>query len=280
MILPAKISLKPGDGIFYNTMPALLPAYGWAGVKLVNRYPNREPSLDSKLLLYRLCDGEALALMDANYITAMRTGAVAAHSIRLLAKKDFSVVGIMGLGNTARAALLVLQALYQDRLLTVKLLRYKNQHELFIQRFAHCANLHFVLVDTPEQVVRGSEVILSAVTVLEHDVCADDCFEEGCLLVPVHTRGFTNCDLFFDKVFADDAGHVRGFGNFERFRYFAEVTDVVNGKAPGRQSDAERILAYNIGIALHDIYFAGNIYECLTATDSEAIDAPKGKFWV
>ena len=28
-------------------------------------------------------------------------------------------------------------------------------------------------------------------------------------VIPVHTRGFQNCDLFFDKVFADDTDHVK-----------------------------------------------------------------------
>jgi ornithine cyclodeaminase/alanine dehydrogenase len=57
------------------------------------------------------------------------------------------------------------------------------------------------------------------------------------LVVPVHTRGFTNCDLFFDKIFADDTGHVDHFRNFKQFKYFAEMSDVVNGTAEGRESD-------------------------------------------
>ena len=35
-------------------------------------------------------------------------------------------------------------------------------------------------------------------------------------MVPVHTRGFSNCDLFFDKVFADDYGHVKHFKYFDK----------------------------------------------------------------
>lgn len=30
--------------------------------------------------------------------------------------------------------------------------------------------------------------------------------DTGVLIVPIHTPGFTNCDLFFDKVFADEYG--------------------------------------------------------------------------
>ena len=256
------------------------------GVKLVTRYPERKPSLDSTILLYDLQTGENVAVLDGNWITAMRTGAVAAHSVKLLAVKDFSEIGYIGLGNTARASLDVLLALYPDRRRTVKLKKYKDQHELFAERFSpeksdNYKNVRFEYCDTFEEVIGGSDVIVSAATVFEDDVCADEYFKEGVLVVPIHTRGFTNCDLFFDKVFADDVNHVHGFKYFDRVRSFAEVTDVVNGRAPGRENDKERILAYNIGIALHDIYFAGKLYElCKDNCPEIDLNAPKEKFWV
>ncbi len=37
----------------------------------------------------------------------------------------------------------------------------------------------------------------------------------------------------------------------------------MRGRRAGRENDRERILAYNIGIALHDIYFTGKIYELI-----------------
>lgn len=70
-----------------------------------------------------------------------------------------------------------------------------------------------------------------------------------------------NCDLFFDKVYADDTDHVKHFKYFNQFKRFAEVSDVLNGAAEGRQSDSERILVYNIGLSMHDIYFAAKIYQ-------------------
>ena len=163
----------------------------------------------------------------------------------------------------------------------IKLKKYKNQHELFAKRFSEYSNVTFVFCDTYEEVVRDSDVIVSAATVFEEDVCSDDCFKEGVLVVPVHTRGFTNCDLFFDKVYADDRGHVKGFRYFDRFRSFAEVSEVVNGRKLGRESDRERILAYNIGVAMHDIYFSGKLYEmCGKDCPDVSLNAPIDKFWV
>lgn len=277
-ILPAKLSLKPLDGVFYNIMPSILPQEHLAGVKVVTRYPSRLPALDSEILLYDLRSGLPLALLDGNYITAVRTGAVAAHSVQLLANPDFQTVGFIGLGNTARATMEMLLMLYPNREMTVKLLRYKNQHDLFMERFP-ASNVRYVLCDSPEEVVHDCDVIVSAVTVFDQDICTPDCFKPGCLVVPVHTRGFTNCDLIFDKVFADDTAHVKGFKNFGKFRYFAEVADVVNQKAVGRQSPQERILAYNIGLSIHDIFLAGKIYSKIDSEDTIDLKAPQEKFW-
>ena len=83
------------------------------------------------------------------------------------------------------------------------------------------------------------------------------------LLIPVHTRGFQNCDLFFDKVFGDDTGHVQGFRYFDRFKQYDELSQVLLGNNPGRENDAERIICYNIGLGLHDAVFASHIYDMM-----------------
>lgn len=283
--LPPKISMHlDGDG-FCNVMPCIIGVQTMlaGGVKVVNRYLARTPSLDSRLLLLNMETGDFLSLMDANWITTMRTGAVAAHSIKLLAKKEFSIVSFIGLGNAARATLLVLAELFKDRNLTIRLFKYKNQAELFKERFSQYPNLSFEIIEDLEKVIRGSEVVVSCATYFDQDIALDEWFDEGVLVVPVHTRGFTNCDLFFDKVFADDTGHVCHFKNFNKFKYFSETCDVLDGTNLGRSNDKERILAYNIGLSIHDIAFAAHIYEMLkddpSIEDFNALE-PKEKFWI
>ena len=285
-ILPPKISLHPPiEGSFCNFMPSIVSDSDgklWGGVKLVTRYPKREPALDSKLMLFDASTGEMLALMDADWITAMRTGAVAAHSINLLACNGFNQVSIMGLGNTSRACMLMLAESIDNRNLNVRLLRHNGQEDLFAERFKKYENMYFDFVDGYDELIRGSQVVISAVTYLADDICEDGCFEEGILVVPIHTRGFSNCDLFFDKVFADDTGHVKHFKNFAHFKFFAEVSDVVNGRAIGRENEKERILAYNIGVSMHDINFAAKIFQRLDKNSLQDLylSQPMEKFWV
>lgn len=282
-ILPAKIHMAQSEGVFCNVMSCIIPEISSGGVKLVTRYPTRIPSLDSEILLFDSTTGEIVCLMDGNWITAMRTGAVAAHSVAILAKKDFKTISMLGLGNTARATLLILAEKYPNRELDVKLLKYKGQEELFIDRFSEYKNIHFSIVDDCLTLAKGSDVIISCATYLKDDICPDDAYDEGVLIVPVHTRGFMNCDLFFDKIFADDRSHVCGFKHFEKYRYFAEMSDVVNGLADGRNNEKEKILAYNIGIAIHDIYFARKIYDMISAkgvTEDIDMKTPTEKFWL
>lgn len=281
-VLPSKISLKIDDKVFFNTMPVYIPGLKRFGLKLVSRYPSRNPSLLADILLYDTADGTPLALMDGSWITAMRTGAVAALSILTFQSSVAKEYAFLGLGNTARATLLSLLSAVKDKPVHVRLLRYKEQEQSFIERFAEYKNVTFSVYDTSEDLVRGADVVVSCVTVATELIASDQAFKEGVLVVPVHTRGFQNCDLFFDKVFADDRNHVKDFRYFQQFRQFDEFSNVLLHKTPGRETDRERILAYNIGIALHDIYFASKLYDMLSAADSPAIQTSSisSKFWV
>ena len=264
--LPAKISLHPQGSDFFNTMPCLLPArYNRFGVKVVSRIAEKKPSLHSDLLLYNSKSGELLTLMDADWITQMRTGAVAALAIETLQIKDASVYSFIGLGSTADATMACMQAvLPADSQYTIRLKRYKDQADRFAAKWTK-KNYSFVIVDTNEQLLDNCDVLVSAVTEMPDLFCGDDTkYPEGILLVPIHTRGFQNCDLFFDHVYADDKGHVEGFKYFSQFKAFNELSEVLLGKVQGRVNNKQRILAYNIGIGLHDVLFANKIYSKLT----------------
>ena len=204
--LPAKISVHPQGNDFFTSMPCLLPQeFSRFGIKVVHRIVGGIPALGSDILLYDSNTGELLALLGGDWITAMRTGAVATLAIQTLKATDAS-----------------------------NLICPKN-----------------------------------------------DLFKEGCLVVPIHTRGFQNCDLFFDKVYGDDTDHVKGFRYFSQFKQYAELEDVLSGRTAGRENDHERILSYNIGLGLHDILFASKIYDSLSAQSPEIkIEREVSKFWI
>lgn len=261
--LPTKISLHPQGSDFFNTMPCLLPErFGRFGVKVVSRIAGQKPSLHSDLLLYDSKSGELLALVEADWITQMRTGAVAALAIETLQRKNASVYSFIGLGSTADATMACLQAILpEEKQYTIRLKKYKNQAEQFVAKWAK-ENYNFIIVETNEQLLERCDVLVSAVTEMPDLFCADDTkYPAGILVVPIHTRGFQNCDLFFDHVYADDKGHVENFKYFQQFKAFNELSEVLLGHTQGRKNETQRILAYNIGLGLHDVLFASKIYE-------------------
>ena len=112
--------------------------------------------------------------------------------------------------------------------------------------------------------VEDADVVVSCITDANGLLVEDESlFKPGVLVVPVHTRGFQNCDTTFDKVFADDTDHVKGFKYFSQFKKFHQIEEVLKGENIGRASDDERILSYNIGLGLHDVLYASRIYDIL-----------------
>lgn len=281
--MPAKTSLHFGTS-YFNTMPSILPEANVMGVKVVSRYLGRNPSLDSQLLLYDYSTGENLALMDASLITAMRTGAVTVHAVNEFANPDFEEVGMMGFGNIGVACLKILLETYRNHKFCLKLLRYKDHAESVLALFRHYTNVEYVLVDTPKEVIQSSDIVISAITYTDRLLGEDAWFKRGCLVIPVHLRGFQNCDLFFDKVYGDDRGQVQGFEYFSRFRFFAETSEVLRGERPGREDPDERILSYNVGMSLHDVYAAAMIYKMVEEKQMicESIDpiSPCSRYWL
>ncbi len=289
--LPAKISVHPADGEFFTSMPCLLPPPSrnnlfkrqYFGVKVVHRLLNAVPSLGSDMLLYDAQSGELLALIDTDWITTMRTGAVAAVSQKALRKSDAQTFGFVGLGNTARATLLCMLEQEPERHFQVSLLRYKNQAELFIDRFKEYKNVSFQIVDDIVKMAHDVDVFISCITNAQGLLVPDEqAFQPGVTVIPVHMRGLQNCDTTFDRVFGDDTGHVCGFKYFPLYHDFNEIGEVLAGRDPGRRDDSQRIIDYNYGLALHDVVFAAKLFENLEYKELEEVKVVKEteKFWV
>lgn len=260
-VCPPKPRMSQNDGDYFNIMPAMYEKENIAMVKMIGRHANikeDEPrsAMMGDMLIYEANSGILKAVMDAEYITTLRTGAVAAHSVIQFARKDFSTVGLIGLGNIMVVCFKTLLAKIGDRELTVKLYRHHDQEERFAKKFEWAKNVTFEFCDSYESVIEDSDVVVSAVTKATQNFASDESFKEGVTVVPICTMGFQNCDLFFDKVYTDEIEQIRGFKYFDKFRSLANVTDVLNGIKAGRTNDDERILVYNYGIAIHDLYFA------------------------
>ena len=104
--MPPKVYLDlPEHHGDFRAMPSFMD--GAAGVKWVNSHPLNPArhGLPAVMGLYILSDPETarpLAVMDATWLTAVRTGAAAAIASRALARRDARSIGFVGSGVQAR----------------------------------------------------------------------------------------------------------------------------------------------------------------------------------
>ncbi len=216
----------------------------------------------------------------------MRTAAAACLSFDLLAKKEVKSIGLIGLGNIMRATVeFILNTsgkISSEDKITLKLFKYKNQEHLFYEKFKNYKNVKFEYKDTYIETIENSDVVISAATYLKDDICPDKYFKDGITLIPIHTRGFMNCDLTFDKIFVDDMEHIKKFKYFNQYKHKKEISDLLNKKTEGRKNDKEKILVYNIGISALDVFYALKIYDKLKDKKTLEVDffEPKEKFWI
>ena len=284
--MPPKPSVHPQGEDFMTTMPCLLPEQKEQkrfGIKVVNRIEGQNPALSSMIYLYDAKTGHLLAIMDGDWITAMRTGAVATLAARLFQKEGTNTYSMIGLGNIARATALCLIADNKNRNIKIRLMRYKDQAERFVDRFKDAGNVTFEIIDTKEEFLSKADVVISCVTVATDLLFPDEAlFRKGITVIPVHVRGFQNCDLFFDKVFGDDTGQIRNWKYFSKFRQYDELHHVLLGRNPGREDQDERILSYNYGLALHDIVYASRIYDMISEKECDTFNYCRQdmKIWI
>lgn len=282
-LLAAKISIWQGESGRFMTMPAVLPKYDIAGVKFISRNVDDAEGLplrNSNIMLQRLSKHGLYAVMDGTYITTMRTGACAAYNAINFARKDASTLALYGLGLTARSFMLF----YASKIgkpLTIKVMKYKNQAEMFIEEFSKFNNLKFEICESIEELF-DADIIVSCVSFAHSELSPVSLYREGCTIIPVHTSGFQNCDLEFEKIFVDDVDHVKKYRYYEQFKHkMSRITDVANHRVKGRENDQERILVYNGGIALTDMYWAMKIAEKFGDNcPSIPMDYPSERFWV
>ncbi|MDR3502385.1 MAG: ornithine cyclodeaminase family protein [Legionella sp.] len=91
------------------TMPAYLAADKALGLKVVSIFPNNsirnKPSITGFIMLLDAQTGEPKALMDAGFLTALRTGAVSGLATKYFARENASHAAIIGSGVQAETQL-------------------------------------------------------------------------------------------------------------------------------------------------------------------------------
>jgi ornithine cyclodeaminase/alanine dehydrogenase-like protein (mu-crystallin family) len=110
------------------------------------------------VLLFGADTGELLALLKQRVISTYRVAAVAGLAAREMARQDARVVGILGSGGMAHAHVLAYACVRQLQL--VKVYSPNAEHrEAFADWITETTGVRALALDTPEAVVRGSDIV-------------------------------------------------------------------------------------------------------------------------
>ena len=148
--------LHSSRGMF-NIMSASLSGAGYMGYKCYTVFPGK---MKFRVFLHSSSNGELLAIMDADLLGQMRTGAASAVATRWMARADSQVVGIIGTGWQARSQL---EAVCQVRSINKVLAYGRNAQNL--QKF--CLEMHEKLntdcipARSPEEAVEAADVLIT-----------------------------------------------------------------------------------------------------------------------
>ena len=280
-INPTKVGLDLGETAefppyegFMNAMPAYVgwldtAGIKWAGGFLGERRKKGLPYITSLILLIDPRVGNFKAVMDGEWITAMRTGAQTAVSLKYLHQGPSIRLGLFGAGGQGHTQTQAIAAVFDIEEVRV----FDINHETALKYAENMKGVvkgKVTVVDTPRDAAWGDAIV--CVTQSKEKFVRNEWIAPGTNVFPMGSYQEVDDDFILsaDRVLVDHIGQClhRGAlkelveaGRFQESDIDATIGEVVAGKKPGRLSVNDRILCIPIGTGAMDIAIATVILE-------------------
>jgi ornithine cyclodeaminase/alanine dehydrogenase-like protein (mu-crystallin family) len=244
---------------WFAVMPAV---YGDViGAKLVTFYPGNadrgKHTHQAVIQLFRADTGEPLVIMDGRLITEMRTAAVSAVAVDLLAQPDPKVLGILGSGVQARSHV---QAL--SRVRKFEEIRVWSRSESNARRFAEEVGAH---VTTAEEAVSGADVVLT-LTSSPEPVLLGRWLKKDAMVCAVgavtpNRRELDDDAMLGAVVVESREAALREPGDIllAKAEVSAEIGELLQGKQLDRRD--RPVVFKSVGVAIEDVASAKLVYD-------------------
>ena len=274
LAMPVRSRLNVGPSILL-LMPCYDSELQAAGVKMVTVNP--ETGVNATYTLIDPGTGKTLAVMEANYLTDLRTAATSAVATDLLARKDVQTLGIFGAGRQAKIHFTVLPHVRQFRRFLVC-----GPRHLRIDQFCNTmkqeCGIEVEAVDA-EACARESDVLCTCTTWTQ-PLFDGRWLRPGTHLNLVgafqpHTREVDTETVRRARVVVDtyegalaEAGDLLipfQDGVIKRDHILADLHEVASGKKLIRTSPTDITLFKSVGCALEDLVTARLVYTELAA---------------
>jgi ornithine cyclodeaminase len=253
----------------------------WA-VKVASGFPENPavglPANSGMVLAFDARTGVPAALMfDGGYITDLRTAAAGAVAVRHLARERIGAVGVVGAGAQARLQVQLLGHVRHFETLRIWGRRHGAAEQCLADLRAAGAlprGVRAETVQTAEAAVRDADLVYT-VTPSRAPIVRAEWLGDGSLVVAVGSDGADKQELDVavlaraDRVVADSLAQCRRIGEIHHAiaagvldaAAVTELGQVVSGAAPGRRSDAERIVCDLTGVGVQDVAAAAVVLE-------------------
>lgn len=273
----------PGVAIFN---PCFLIGGAGYGIKVVSDFygndKKRVPRMSALVALFDGNTGFPTTVMEAGYLTDLRTGAGTGLAARHLARKDSRTVAIIGAGRVARNQLEALATLLDLKTVLVAT-RTEARGLDFIRRMSSLDRIpsDIRLFASREEAIRQSDIVVAATTsttpVIEGKwlrpgtfVASTGAYEPSSREVDTDTVKMAARRVIDSR--KDCLDHAGDFiipeneGAIARDS-IAEIAELVSGKRPGRQSGDEITYYKSIGVPIQDLVTARHIERLAIAAD-------------
>ena len=265
-VMKPKLALHAPDQALFLASPGVMDAPAYGGVKWVGVAGNEARGLPHIAGLILLSDAETgmpLSVMDARWITGVRTAAITAVAARRLARRDSATIGFVACGVQARAHLaalrphfpLCLVRAYSRRLTTAKAFAEEVRAE----------GLDAEAVMDPRDAVAEMDIVVTSTPVVPRtEPLLDAAWLEPGSFASLVDLGFSwvsDTLTELDRVVTDDQAQAGTEGLAYKEPYAGEVADLVVGRLAARQSPEERTALVFAGLGLADVAVAGAVYK-------------------
>ncbi len=264
-VMKPKTGLHAPGGALFLASPAITGDPPFAGLKWVGVAANQERGLPHIAGLILLSDHETgmpLAVMDARWITRVRTAAITAVAARRLARPESASIGFIACGVQARAHLAALALHFP----IVRLRCYSRRIES-AESFAEEARgqgFEAEAVDDPRAAIEGMDMVITSTPVAPRTEPFLDAAWLGrgsfAGLVDLGVSWKAETLIALDKVVTDDIAQSGSENIAYSEPYDGEVADLVSGNLTGRETAEQRTALVFAGLGLADVALGGAVY--------------------
>jgi alanine dehydrogenase len=225
------------------------------------------------VMLYAGDDGRLLAMIEADRLGQVRTGAASGVATRYMAREDARVLGLIGTGGQARTQALAVCAVRPIERAVVYG-RDEARRRAFCAELSTLTGVEFVAAAHAEEAVRPADILVTATTARE-PVMRGEWLRAGTHVNAMgsnwHNRREVDDEtversavvavdaLDQARLEAGDLLIAEANGHFD-FARAVPLPAIVVGQSPGRGSAADVTLFKSLGIALEDLAVAGLVY--------------------